>query len=120
MRFVLEFEIEGLPKMSNTLLGASWQVRAGHAKLWKSRVANAVLPFKPPEPLAHAALELTRFSASEPDFDGLCSGFKSVVDGLVEAGVLQSDKPSCIGTPVFLWARCPRGKGHIRVRVEAK
>jgi hypothetical protein len=81
-------------------------------------VNTAVLNKKPQSPLHAAVLTLTRCSSQEPDFDGLVSGFKSVVDGLVESGILKTDKVGCISQPKYLWEKAPAGKGKIKVRVE--
>lgn len=68
--------------------------------------------------MAKAKLTLTRYSSKEPDFDGLCSSFKNVIDGLVEAGVIIDDKMSVIGQPTYAWVKCPPKKGKIKVVVE--
>lgn len=118
MNFI-EFELPGLPKMSNQLLRGHWRVKHAHAKKWKAAVAYAArLRFKQAEPLDSAVLTLTRVSSVEPDTDGLISGFKHVIDGLVECGVLANDRPSNIGIPHYRWEKCAPGKGKIRVRVE--
>jgi hypothetical protein len=115
--YTLEFEIAGLPKMSNQLLRGHWKVKHAHAKQWKRAVWLKAWPFKPPSPLVSAVLSFTRVSSSEPDFDGLVSGFKHVTDGLVECGIIATDKPSCIGQPSFSWEKGKAGKGKIRVKV---
>lgn len=117
--YSLEFTLPGLPKMANQLLRGHWIVKHRHAATWKLAVARATHGRLPAVPLVSAALELTRVSSSEPDFDGLVSGFKAIVDGLVECGVLATDKPSCIGQPKFNWEKCKPKKGHVRVKVEA-
>lgn len=119
MNYKLEFEIMGLPKMSNQLLGQHWTRRSTHAKRWKRAVWAKAWPFKPPLPLSSAVLRLTRVSSVEPDHDGLVSGFKAIIDGLVEVGVIDTDKSSCIGAPQYAWERCAPSKGKIRVSVEA-
>jgi hypothetical protein len=117
--YSIEFEIPGLPLMSNNLLRGNWRPRFAHSKKWKREVYHAVhAPMRPAKPLEKAKLTLTRISSVEPDFDGLVSGFKPVVDGLVECGVLFSDKPSCI-SPEYKWEKGPKGQGKIRVKVEA-
>lgn len=77
-----------------------------------------LLTKKPPAPLQHAKLTLLRASSVEPDYDGLVSGFKHVIDCLVEAGILINDKRENIGVPDYLWEKAPMGKGFIRVTVE--
>ncbi len=117
--YALEFEISGLPKMTNTLR-LHWSAKLRHAQLWKSKVAIAAkLAGKPHTPLLAAHLTLIRCSAQEPDFDGLVSGFKHVIDGLVECGVLAGDKSSNIGQPSYLWEKASPCRGKIKVRVEA-
>lgn len=121
LRYVLEFEVIGLPKMANQLLRRNWRVNYGHSKLWKAKVGKALLlKIKPPQPLSSAVLTLTRASSQEPDFDGLVSGFKPVIDALVINGIIESDKPSCIKTPTFIWEKALPGLGKIKIRVEAK
>lgn len=117
--YVLEFRLEGLPKMANQLLRGHWRVKHKHATKWKEAVAKACDGRKPRRPLVSAALKLVRASSSEPDTDGLISGFKHIVDGLVECGVLVNDKPSNIGIPDYRWEKCKRKEGHVRVRVES-
>jgi hypothetical protein len=117
--YTLEFEIAGLPKMSNQLLRGHWRSKHGHALKWKNAVAKAMTILnKPSSPLSSAALTLTRLSSHEPDLDGLVSGFKHVIDGLVECGVLAGDKRSNIGVPDYRWEKVAPGKGKVRVRVE--
>ena len=116
--FKLAFEIAGLPKMTNSFKRAHWIHTHKERTKWKKLVAHAVaLQFKPAQPLTSAALCLTRVSSAEPDFDGLVSGFKAVVDGLVECGVIATDKQSCIGQPAYKWERGQKGKGKIKVEV---
>lgn len=117
-RYLLEFELPGLPKTTNSGGRSHWTVKAREAKKWKNLVA--VLASKPPTPLTKAKLTLTRCSAVEPDFDGLVSSFKHVVDGLVDARVIVNDKQSVIGQPAYLWEKASPGKGKIKVRVEGE
>ncbi len=118
MKYSLEFEIVGLPKSPNNLLGRHWRAKAGHAQQWMGKVLIAVNRNKPVEPLKKATLTLTRFSSSEPDHDGLCGSFKAVIDALVKVKVLENDKPSNIGSPTYLWEKTKQGAGKIRVKVE--
>lgn len=115
----LQFSLPGLPRTTNSGGRAHWAVKVKEAKKWKKLVwlmvraagANGL-------GLEQAKITLVRASSSEPDFDGLVSSFKHVIDGLVEAGVLKNDKPSVIGQPVYLWEKCAPRQGHIRVTVE--
>lgn len=120
----LQLTIEGLPPMNTSdSRGSHWS----HSKLkrtWGNRVWAAVrLAYpgtgKPPKPLERAHVTIVRCSQSEPDYDNLVQGGKFLLDGLVLAGVLKDDKPSVIGRPDYLWERRPRGKGCVRIRVEA-
>lgn len=73
---------------------------------------------KPQLPLKKAKLTLTRHSSYEPDFDGLVSSFKQIIDGLVEAKILENDKRENIDVPCYLWKKALRGHGKITVRIE--
>lgn len=51
--------------------------------------------------------------------DGLVSGFKHVIDGLVVAGVIVDDKPSVIGQSQYRWTYRPSKQGGmISVKIE--
>jgi hypothetical protein len=119
MSYRLEFDMLGLPKTTNSIGRAHWTVKAKEARRWITEVCVAVGSRKPVEPLPKARLMLTRYSSAEPDFDGLVSSFKHVIDGLIHAQILASDKPSVIGSPTYAWQKCPPRAGKITVIVEA-
>lgn len=119
MSYAFEFTLKGLPKMTNGSR-THWIVKHRHAATWKRAVAIACHGHLPQAPLVSAALTLTRVSSTEPDFDGLVSGFKHIIDGLVECGVLDNDKMSCIGQPIYKWEKTKPKLGHVRVLVETK
>lgn len=73
---------------------------------------------KPRAPLERAKLTLTRASAVEPDYDGLVSSFKHIIDALVEGGILVNDKTENIGKPDYQWVVAARNKGCIKVKIE--
>lgn len=115
----LEFELTGLPKMANHgLRGTHWAVKLAEARKWKKLVAQICLALWRGGPAKKAKLTLTRFSSVAPDSDGLVSGFKHVIDGLVECGVLENDKVTNIGMPTYQWEKASRGHGKIQVIVE--
>lgn len=116
----IEFELPGLPGMTNRASGASNHWRRIHSErsAWRDTVACYSHAKRPKKPLARAHLTLIRFSFVCPDPDGLVSGFKAVIDGLVAGGVLVNDKFTNIGMPIYRWEQVPKGKGKIRVIVE--
>lgn len=117
--FEIEFELNGLPVRTNNAR-SHWALRSAEARKWKRKVIEAVIykKLKPKKPLKHAILTLTRHSSVEPDFDGLVSSFKHVIDGLIYAQVLENDKTSNIGQPTYIWRKAPPGRGYIRVSVK--
>lgn len=119
MSYTLEFKLAGLPKMSNQLLRGHWRAKHGHAVKWKAYAIGEIeRNGKPARPLQKATLSLTRHSSHEPDFDGLVSSFKHIIDALVTSEVIENDKQSIIGQPTYLWKKAPPGKGFITVKVE--
>lgn len=120
----IEFIIEGLPATTNSGGRAHWAVKAKEAKKWKyavhkeARLQVANLCHEYSLPLKKARLTLTRYSTREPDYDGLVSGFKHILDGLKEAGVIVDDKVSVIGQPIYLWEEAKPRQGKIKVKVE--
>jgi len=55
-----------------------------------------------------------------PDYDGLVSAFKSVVDGLKEAGVILDDKYENTGPWNCVWRKAKSKQGFVRVIVEER
>ena len=119
MAYCLILKISGLPKRTNNLKGP-WQVRMMEARKWKSRVLFEVGNRRPKTALTKAKITLTRHSSSEPDYDGLVSSFKHLLDGLILAKVIENDKMSNIGVPVYLWEKTKKGKGYITIKVEGE
>lgn len=117
--YLLRFTLEGLPKTTNAGGRAHWAVKVREANTWKRAVFFVTAGKLPDAPLEKAKITLTRFSSSEPDFDGLVSSFKHVMDGLVEAGIIINDKPSVIGQPIYRWEKAPKKMGRIQVDVES-
>lgn len=117
--YCLEFEVAGLPKMMNGSHG-SIHAAAGERSKWRRIVKSKVLSFpnRPKKPLECALLSLTRCSSRRPDYDGLVAGFKSVIDGLKDAGLIVDDKYENIGYPMYNWEKAANKEGKIRVTIE--
>lgn len=86
--------------------------------MWRQKVVVFVGLKRPQSPLPKARLTLIRHSSQEPDHDGLVASFKSISDGLIDAGVIVNDKPSNIGQPTYMWQKARMKEGHIVVKVE--
>ena len=121
MNYRLEFELAGLPKMTNPSGSRSthWRVVKKERDEWIYRVFLATLGKRPDIPLPTAKLTLIRYSSVSPDPDGLVSGFKAIVDGLVKAGILDNDRFKNIGMPNYTWEKAGRGEGKVKVIVES-
>jgi Holliday junction resolvase RusA-like endonuclease len=59
----------------------------------------------------------TRLSAVEPDSDNLIISFKSLRDGLVDAGVLIDDDSKCLDAK-YQWLPALPGKGSVHILIE--
>lgn len=115
----LEFELYGLPKIISNASRNGWRGLWAEKKKWKRAVFERVSFYAfTRDPLTSAKLTLTRHSSKEPDFDGLVSSFKAVIDGLKEAGIIADDKMSIIGQPQYRWQKAKMKQGKISVAVE--
>ncbi len=120
MPYKLSIEILGLPKTVNQLGRSHWAVKIKHNKQWEALIYAAVhsegqgLPYMP---LKKAMVILTRISAKEPDFDNLVNSFKCCLDSLIKRGVLENDNSKVIGHPTYVWEKCKKGEGKIRIEV---
>src|SRR3712207_2648277 len=95
--YKLVVEIPGLPATYNAIGMKSRWVRKRNTDEWKENVRAAVFYKLPPKPLSRAQVTLIRKSSNVPDFEGLVLSMKPVLDGLVEAGVLENDSLEVIG-----------------------
>jgi hypothetical protein len=115
--YTLTLSIPGLPKTTNAHRGRGHWARYREDLTWKTTVIGMVASAKPRVPLTRYRLTLTRFSSSEPDFDGLVSSFKVIVDALREAGVLADDRISNTGAWDCRWTKAKPKDGSIRVEI---
>ncbi len=69
-------------------------------------------------PLQKCKLTFVRSSSREPDYDGLISSFKMVVDALVRSGILIDDTYTVTGKWDVSWEKGPPKKGKIFCKVE--
>lgn len=118
MSYRLEFELPGLPKPFNGQTSMNWRKKGREVKRWHMAVFLAVGIRKPAQPLRQAKITLYRFSSVQPDFDGLVSSFKPVIDGLIHAQVIENDRMENIGMPTFIWDKAKPKAGKIRIIVE--
>lgn len=119
MTYRIGFELPGLPKTTNKTKGSSWWAVNAERKYWKDYVYHVLVHALPCKPLEKAKIRCVRYSSSAPDFDGLVSSFKPVIDGLTQCGVIIDDNMDVIGVPEFEWVSCKRGEGRIEVWVSS-
>jgi hypothetical protein len=74
-------------------------------------------------PLAKAEIFVTQYYANRPlDFDGLAMKAAPAIDGIVDAGVIDDDSPSCVVTYNLRHVKVPKraeNRIEITVRQEA-
>lgn len=117
--YKLEFTESKLPPTTNGMVSFHWWKKKKLSDEWNNIVMFHVLKHGAPRtPLTRAKLTLTRFSSSEPDYDGLVSSFKVCIDALRHNAVLADDKMRNIGIPKYDWKKCPPKSGLIHVVVE--
>lgn len=118
MTYLLEIEIPGLPKTTNSGGRMHWSRKVREAKHWKAAVWTHTIGRRPVVPLKRAAITFIRHSSVEPDFDGLVSSFKHTLDALTDAHIIENDKPSIVGTPTYRWVKAAPKHGKITIIVE--
>ncbi len=118
MSYTAKFIHHSLPHPVNVVERMPWQQKRRYVRELKAEIAYLLIGKKPKEPLFEAKLTLVRCSSSEPDFDGLVSSFKYVVDTLKDCGVIVDDKMRNIGQSSYQWEYAPPKKGMIIVVIE--
>jgi Holliday junction resolvase RusA-like endonuclease len=116
----MTIEINGLPRMTNNLR-VHWSVKNRESNKWKEFIFHAVNEqgtVRPKYALKKAKITITRFSSKRPDYDGLVSCGKHLLDGLINAGIIVDDSYEVIGNPIYLWELAKIRKGKMRITVE--
>lgn len=115
--YTLQFEVMGLPKSANKVVGKNRMATHAHAQSWKRIIWLATRNKLPPEPLKRCKLKLTRLNFRTLDYDGLVTSFKPIVDGLVEARILHNDTWNITGAWDVTQEYTPKAQARIRVEV---
>lgn len=116
MAYKLSFTLPGLPKIMSNGSHGNWRTAAGIKRKWKDLSIIHCRRHLPPQPLKKAEAVFTRFSSVEPDNDNLAISFKSIRDGLVEAGVIEDDRPSVL-TATYQWVKASPKAGQVSVEL---
>jgi hypothetical protein len=119
INYSVTVRLDGLPKMVNASFKNNWRALWAEKKKWKELVARSFLPHQPAEPLQKAKVTIIRYSSRCPDFDGMVSGAKALLDGLKLARIIIDDNMNVIGQPNFKWEKAPPKKGAIEITVES-
>lgn len=114
-----EVNIKGLPKTQNQLIRKHYRVVTAEKNHWKYEVFVHCHKYIPEEPLSKAKVICTRHSSVEPDYDGLVSSFKYVIDALVAHGFVIDDSSKYLERE-YEWKKEKRGHGFIKIEFEGK
>lgn len=118
MPYILELEIPDLPMTYNELGRKHWAVKAKEAKKWINMIHILSSGTRPEEPLKRAKITFTRMSPRKLDPDNIPQSFKHVMDGLVEAGILENDREENIVELKYKQVVCKKFDRGIKIKVE--
>lgn len=76
---------------SNRILGVNKYAKHATFKRVKTYVVIAAQKSRPPQPLKNFKLSIVRYGARALDYDNLIASFKSYIDGLRLAGIIEND-----------------------------
>jgi len=108
-------QIPILPKTVNELMRRHYREVTKEKNRVYEAVGFGVMNHTPNKPFKEAKLYLTRHSAVQPDWDGLVSSFKFVIDALIKYKIIENDGPDNIGQSQVHWEKAPRLKGFITI-----
>lgn len=95
---ILVFEVAGKLRRQENGPQGSWRKKAGYRKAWRTRVqVSALVETRLQRPIDPTTPKTVRVRArvfNLYDEAGLWSATKPVVDGLVDAGIIHSDRPT--------------------------
>lgn len=117
--YFLDITIPGVPKMLTNLKTNGWRAAHFDKLKWKKLIAAYVdAPKRPPEPIKKASIVCIRATARPSDFDNRVSGFKGIIDGLVEIGVLIDDSDDVLVLRQYPHLKVANKDSHVRIIVE--
>lgn len=115
--YSLRISIPGLT-MGNSAANASHWVKTKAKEAMRQNVWVAMSNRGPAEPLEHAKIRITRCSSGKPpDGDNLYHGTKMILDALQAQGVIEDDKPACVGMVQVRWRKARPKRGSMIVEV---
>jgi Holliday junction resolvase RusA-like endonuclease len=118
VKYKLFLKLPGLPKLNNSH-HVNWRVAAAERKKWRRAAYLHSLPKRPLSPLPQCIIICTRYShGKQPDFDNLVISFKSIIDGLKDAGIIVDDNSDCILERQYRSNKAPPKKGYVEIEVE--
>lgn len=118
-KYSVTITLQGLPKMVNANFKNNWRALWAERKRWKELTARSFIIYRPKEPLKKAKVTITRHSSRCPDYDGLVSAAKALLDGLKLAKIIEDDNMNVIGRPEFKWEKCSPKNGRVVITVES-
>lgn len=118
MNYTLHIKLPGLPKLNNSHY-SNWRIAMAERKKWRTASAWACLGKKPTSPLKRCSITCIRFAfGKKPDFDNLVISFKSIIDGLKDAGIILDDSSDVIIERKYLTEKAPAKAGWVEIIVE--
>jgi len=112
--------LDGLPKGLNGSHG-HWKVAAKRRRVWRARAGwlakKQMLARGWRQPFAAATIRCVRHSSTHMDYDNLVAGFKPIIDGLVDGGVIADDSDAVIVGRQYAHAVAPLKHGFVEVTV---
>jgi len=118
MGYTLSFEMPSLPKTTNAMTSMHWTQKKRMVKEIHDTIAYITLAKRPKKPLKQAKISCERHSSVRPDYDGLVSSFKHVIDALITSQIIEDDNLDVIGVPEFKWIKAKPTEGFIVVSVK--
>lgn len=116
--YIISFEVLSLPPMYNAHNRQHWGTKQKEKNNWTRLVGDSLYGKIPPTPFQFYTLRLCRHSSSEPDYDGLVSSWKYVVDALRYYKIIVDDKLSNSGPWICEWVKAPRNQQKISVTIQ--
>ena len=78
----------------------------------------AAYPHRPQVPFKEVGIRCCRYTSNmKIDYENLCWSFKPIIDGLVDAGILEDDNMDIITQRDYKRAASARDKGYVTIEL---
>lgn len=105
--------IQGKVPLLNEMLRQHWSKRTELKKQYHLEILSQ----KPEKFKGKVNVHLTRYSSRVPDPDGVAGSAKTLLDAIVDAGIIEDDNMNIVENFTVSWEKCKRKERRTEIEI---